>query len=85
MKWEGLGKRVLRLHGCVPEGRAKILAGEYAGVEHYTIAALQAARARPTLSPALHGVFGVLSQDFCMSAYDANPFFLLSTKEKVFD
>ena len=81
LKWEGLGRQVLRFHGIVPEGRVRVLAGEYSGVEHYTIAALQAARAKPDLTPAFHGIFGAFSRSICMNSSDANPFLPLSVEK----
>ena len=64
LKWEGVGRHVLRLQGSVPAGRLRVLAGEYAGVEHYVIAALQTTRGKENLTPALHGLFRVFQPSY---------------------
>ena len=81
LKWEGVGRQVLRFHGIVPEGRVRVLVGEYSGAEHYTIAALQTARAKQDLTPAFHGIFGAFSRSICMNSSDANPFLPLSVEK----
>ena len=59
LRWEGVGRMVLRLHGTVPPGKVRVLVGEYAGVEQYCMAVLQHARAKDRLSAAFHGLFSI--------------------------
>ena len=40
LRWEGTGQQFLRFHGSVPAGNVQVLVGEYAGIEHYCVAAL---------------------------------------------
>ena len=84
-KWEGLGQRILRLHGVIPNGDVLVLVGEYTGVEKYTLDALQKARRKRDLTPVLHGLFGIHSTSMCMFSLDANPFsrMLISEVETV--
>ena len=81
LKWEDGKRHVFQLHGSVPAGPVRVLVSEYAGTEYYAIAALQAARKRRILTPALHGIFGVFSNDMCMQSPTANPFRALSVEK----
>ena len=73
LRWEGVGQKVLRFHGALPACHARVLVGEYVGVEHYCIQLIQKQRGKQ-MTPAGHGLFGTLSQDSSLEANSVNPF-----------
>ena len=77
LKWEGVGHKVLRFHGALPAGHARVLVGEYVGVEHYCIQLMQKRRGKQ-MTPAGHGLFGNLSRDSSLEDNSVNPFRLVT-------
>ena len=59
------------------EGRAQVLLGEYVGAEHYLVSVLQRHRDQK-LTPAMHGLFGVHTDDDKMQDQRNNFFFGLT-------
>lgn len=59
LKWEGVGSRLLRLHGKVKAvGRVRVLVGEYCGPEHYSVATLQRLKRASLISGAMRAFLG---------------------------